>query len=181
MNTQFEGLKEMMAHQQGDAFNDALELLKSLDPSVETMVGDYIITLAFEKAAGWYIYEPNGELRWVVPEEKDNLHLEVIVQDANDLRFLPYLEVSVKLFDKNKELVGEKEQEFIWHPMIWHYAENWQIPGPGEYFAEITVKEPTFRRHDQLRGQRYMMDATIKLEPFEIPKSVIGQKPLGPE
>lgn len=78
-----------LADDQGKAYTAALEKMKEDDVHASQEVEDYIISLACEDAEGMYMYDSSGKLAWMIPEEGDNQHVEVVVQDIEDKRFLP--------------------------------------------------------------------------------------------
>ena len=177
--TQEEGKKTIWANRTGESYSEALKTIAALMMDHgQTAADDYLITVGFEKAAGWYVLE-NGNLKWKYPENGENIHAEVIVQDINDLRFIPYLNISYELLDKDKKVVASKKEfRFIWHPFAFHYAEDFKIPGAGEYFTKVSIKIPDFRRHDSLRGKKYQSEVNVELGPFDLKP---GVKPIGPE
>ncbi len=164
---QEERLKSL-SQKQGEAYKETLDFFMELHTSVQQETDDYIITGAFEEAEGMYTPDVEGELVWLTPDLNQNQHIEVMVQDKENLKFVPYLEIYCKLVDGQDGLVGEKKQRFIWHPFLYHYGENWQIPKEGQYHLEVTIREPLFRRHKKKEGNRYTKDVTVKLPPVEL-------------
>jgi hypothetical protein len=43
----------------------------------------------------------------------------------------------------------------LWHPWIYHYGRNWEVPGEGDYTVHVRIEAPTFMRHDHENGKRY--------------------------
>ena len=121
--------------------------------------GDYTIAYAIEEAEGMYQWV-DGRLGWHDPDG-ENLHLEVSVRDRGDGRFVPGVRVLAKLIAPDGEEVGEHELPLLWHPMIYHYGRNWTVPTDGEYTLRVHVDPPTFMRHDQVNGCRF-------IEPVEV-------------
>lgn len=159
--------KDKLRKDQGNAFQAALEYMQTEAANAQAEVGDYVVTLACEEAEGMY-HLMNGELEWMIPAPDENQHVEIVVQDKDDMRFLPGLEIWCELFDKDGKSVGKKQQPFIWHPFLDHYGINWVIPGEGDYTAEVTIKAPTYCRHDEFIGKRYAEDLTVKLGPVHL-------------
>ena len=178
LDTPIEKIFEELTAKEGQAFQDAYDKLMSKDPHSKGEIDDYIITASFEPAEGMYLMQTDQTLKWVTPGESDNQHFEVIVQDKKDLRFIPYLYVVLKLFDEKENVVAEKEITFIWHPFVYHYGINGEIPREGDFIPEVTVRKPLFPRHDQVRGNRYAKDVTIRLASVHLKP---GKKPFGPE
>lgn len=170
--------KQSVALVQGEAFKKAAEMMSKIaDQFAQTPVGDYVVTLAVEKAEGMYTPQPAGDLQWQIPSADQNLHLEVAVQDKEDLRFLPELKVHAKIVGTNGNVLGEKIQPFLWHPFLYHYGANWHIPAEDDYIVEIKIEEPSFDRHDQNKGKRYQ-EARVEFGPLKLKP---GRKEYGPE
>ena len=176
-SAQKEEKKRNLALAQGDTYSLALDEMKEEDISASAEVEDYIISLACEDAEGMYMDNKKG-LAWMIPQPEENLHVEVVVQDKADKRFIPNLDVYCKLFDKEKKEISSLHIPFIWHPFLFHYGMNTTIPQKGLYTVEITIKKPLFHRHDQTYGMRYRNDVTITLGPISLTP---GKKEYGEE
>jgi uncharacterized protein involved in high-affinity Fe2+ transport len=50
----------------------------------------------------------------------------------------------------------------MWHPWLYHYGENWRVPGSGDYRMRIRIDQPAFRRHDVQNGKRYREPVTVE-------------------
>ena len=162
-----------LAHEQGQTMRKALKhMLENIaDDGREKQAGDYLVAYAVEKAEGMYIRNKNT-LSWHEPKET-NLHLEVSVRDAADGRFIPGLQVWATLIDDQGRTVGSNIQPFIWHPWLYHYGRNWEVPKSGEYTLQLHIEAPNFPRHDKVNGKRF--DEDVKVE-FNHVKIEIGQK-----
>jgi hypothetical protein len=170
--------KQLLARAQGDTFMLALNEMQTEDAHASIEVDDYIVSLACEDAEGMYMDADTGKLHWMVPEEQANQHVEVVVQDKDDKRFLPGLEIYCRLFDEKKKEVVHVQIPFIWHPFLFHYGINTTIPKKGKYTAEVTIKKPQFHRHDETYGKRYEKDVTVRLGPVALTP---GRKEHGEE
>ena len=98
-----EKAKKKLKIAQGNAFSDSLNYLSEIvEYSESSETDDYIVTLAAEEAEGLYYFsdKDSGSLSWHPPGKDANQHLEVVVQDKDDKRFLPNLEIQVELFDE---------------------------------------------------------------------------------
>ncbi len=144
-----------LARDQGDAFTKSLEAMREEAGRGKSIkVQDYMISYAEENAEGMYEWT-NGQLEWRNPDF-ENCHLEITVQDSQDGRFIPYLDVSVSIFPS-----GDDEQlltvklPFLWHPWLFHYGTNIAIPESGNYDLLVSVSELKVNRHDHENGQRY--------------------------
>lgn len=143
-----------LALEQGKTFQKAVDhMTKQEARGAEKHVADYLIGYAVEHAEGMY-HLHQGELQWHEPQD-ENVHLEVVVRDGADGRFIPGLTVYATLIDSAGREVGTHQQPFLWHPWLYHYGRNWQVPGDGEYTLRINVDAPDFMRHDKINGRRY--------------------------
>ncbi len=95
--------------------------------------------------------------------------MEVAVRDAADGRFIPGLEVTVTLRDQAERELGTAIQPFLWHPWLYHYGRNWQVPREGTYTVRVHIEPPTFHRHDHENGLRYTepvdVDFDVEIQP----------------
>jgi hypothetical protein len=69
--------------------------------------------------------------------------------------------------------VGSHIQPFIWHPWLYHYGRNWQVPEAGDYTLRIRIEAPIFHRHDQKNGRRFAEEIEVE---FSNVKIETGQK-----
>lgn len=144
-----------LARRQGDAFDAAVDEMTHHEAhGREQRAGDFVVGFAIEHAEGTYVVGEGG-LKWKNPE-KENAHVEVVVRDAVDGRFIPNLNVTVTIEDTRGRTIGTHEQPFLWHPWLFHYGRNWILPGTGEYTVRVHVDAPEFARHDKFNGRRYM-------------------------
>ncbi|PRY09667.1 hypothetical protein CLV24_1184 [Pontibacter ummariensis] len=169
-------LKVALEKAQGAAYEAALKLMQHMDNHVSVEVDDYIVHVVSEKAEGTYQLADGG-LQWHVPEPGYNTHMEIVVQDKHDNRFIPGLNIRARVL-KGGQLVEERGFPFFWHPFLYHYGSNFQINESGEYDIEVHIPAPDFPRHDEVKGKRYAKDVTVKLGPLKLEK---GRKPHGPE
>lgn len=161
-----------LARQQGDAFQQAVdEMTRKEAHGAEQRAGDYLVGYAVEKAEGLYHLDA-GQLRWQEPQ-KENAHLEIVVRDGADGRFIPGLTVYATLIDASGNEIGTHRQPFLWHPWLYHYGRNWVVPGDGEYTLRVKVEPPDFHRHDKTNGLRYAQ--TVEAE-FKGVRIQTGQK-----
>ncbi|HET8757525.1 MAG TPA: iron transporter [Solirubrobacteraceae bacterium] len=152
---------EATAHQldlacvQGEAYGRALEHMVQdvAADGGEQVAGHYLVGFAVEEAEGMYVSD-GGRLTWREPGD-DNLHLEITVRDAADGRFVPAVTVHATLIGPSGEEIGPFEQPLIWHPMLYHYGRNWNVPADGEYTLRVRVEPPRFLRHDEINGRRF--------------------------
>jgi hypothetical protein len=170
--------QEDLVRQQGDAYQASYDMLMAEDPHAETEIDDYRVTASFEPAEGMYGMATDGELAWQTPGPGSNQHFDVIVRDREDGRFLPGLDVHLRLSDGSGATVAETDVPFIWHPFVLHYGIDGRIPGEGDYTAEVSIAAPRFHRHDEIRGKRYRDPVTVRLGPVHLKP---GTKPHGPE
>jgi hypothetical protein len=143
-----------LARAQGDSFGRALDhMTQDVAHGKVQRAGDYLVGYAVEDAEGMYSLV-DGELVWRNPQD-ENIHVEVVVRDGADGRFVPALDVTATLIDSEGNEIGTHQQPFLWHPWLYHYGRNWRVPGPGDYTLRIHIALPNFMRHDKINGQRY--------------------------
>lgn len=157
-----------MARKQGEVLGEALDHMvgEVANDGQEKIVGDYRVSYAVEEAEGLYHME-NGELVWQEPE-KENVHVEVGVRDASDGRFIPNLNVHVRLINSNGDDIGYHRQPFLWHPWLYHYGRNWHVPKDGDYRMHIHIEAPDFPRHDKKNGKRFAEDVDVEFATVKI-------------
>ena len=157
-----------LARAQGEAYGRALEHMTGQVASDggELPAGEYLVGYAVEEAEGMY-HLVDGELTWHDPGDA-NAHLEVSVRDAADGRFVPGLRVTATLVDPSGKEVGTHEQPMLWHPMLYHYGRNWQVPTDGEYLLRVHVDPPTFHRHDEVNGRRFAEPVDVEFSGVRI-------------
>jgi hypothetical protein len=145
-----------LAREQGEAYGRALSHMTHdvADAGGEKTAGDYIVGYAVEKAEGMYALD-GSTLRWHDPGDT-NAHLEIAVRDAADGRFVPCLEITVTMVAPDGTRLGPHRQPLLWHPMLYHYGRNWQLPADGEYRLEVHIEPPGFMRHDEVNGRRFV-------------------------
>lgn len=172
--------KDKLKQAQGSAYSDSLNYLGTIvDYHDSTEVDNYIITLAAEESEGmYYAGGDSDEITWHAPDKQLNQHLEIAVQDKDDKRFIPQLDITAELFDDEQQSLGSKPCPFLWHPYIFHYGSMWDIPGEGTYSVTVTIKRPNFGRHDEVLGKRYLEDAQVTFENVKLSPS---REPNGPE
>jgi len=143
-----------LAREQGDALQYAVETMTEREAHGRAVrAGDYLIGYAVEEAEGMYRLQ-DGTLQWQNPQE-ENVHVEVVVSDGADGRFIPYLTVYATLIDPQGQEVGTHLQPFLWHPWLYHYGRNWSVQNDGEYTLRVRVEVPDFPRHDKTNGDRF--------------------------
>lgn len=131
-----------------------------------TEAGDYILGYAQEEAEPMYRLAGEGEFELTEPDG-ENCHLEVVVADRGDKRFVPYCDVSATL-ERDGEEHGPFELDFLWHPGVYHYGSNVEVPGDGTYDMHVTVEPPEFHRHDEQNGDRYGETVEVTFEDIDV-------------
>ena len=163
-----------LARTQGDALWRAIEAMK-----IETRhhfrqitASEYIVAYAVEAAEGMYEFKGEKHLQWVEPV-RENAHIEIVVCDivvcdAADRRFVPGLEVTLTVLDERGAIVGTHRQPYLWHPWLYHYGRNWELPGDGRYTFRIAIAPPRYARHDKRNGDRFKDMVTVEFAGVEI-------------
>jgi hypothetical protein len=156
-----------LAQEQGSAFKNAIKAMKrEADTAMEKTASDYMVAIAIEKAEGMYHLE-NNQLVWQNPTDQ-NAHIEVVVCDGADGRFVPGLQVTVAVTDQNGKEIGRHEQPYLWHPWLYHYGRNWVLPGDGSYHITVHIEAPEFARHDKKNGLRYAKPVDVNFENVQV-------------
>lgn len=149
-----------LAQMQGDAFQQAVDrLMNHAAHGAERRVGEYLIGYAVESAEGMYRVR-DGQLEWQEPRH-EHAHINIVVRDGTDGRFLPGLTVYATLIDDNGATIGCHQQPFVWHPWLYHYGRNWRVPGAGAYTLRVRVEMPDFSRHDKVYGRRFAQPVEV--------------------
>ena len=154
-----------LAREAGEVYQEALSYMAEEVANVGATqkAGDYIVGFAQEEAEGLYVPGDDGELEWEEPGDR-NCHIEIAVCDRDDGRFLPEMDVAVTIRDDSGEDVATFQPPFLWHPGLFHYGSNIELPGDGEYTIEVVVDPPTFHRHDEENGDRYTEPVEVRFE-----------------
>lgn len=157
-----EGLR--LAKEAGDAYHRMVEYFVNNVATAGTMkrAGDYLVGVATEEAEPlWHLL--GGRLELKEPAEGMNAHIEVVVMDAADHRFLPELTVDVTVARNGDEL-GTFRLPFLWHPTMYHYGHSIHIDEAGTYDLAVSIAAPTFGRHDKTNGRRYAEPISLTFE-----------------
>lgn len=158
-----------LAREEGEAYQRSLRYMATevAHAGEQMQVGDYVVAIAIEEAEGMYVPREEGQLEWVGPHQ-ENCHLEVSVADAVDGRFLPTLHVEATLIAEDGTTEGPHEIPFVWHPGLFHYGRNLEVPGSGTYTVRVRVEPPEFMRHDETNGARFVDGVEVEFEGVEI-------------
>lgn len=153
-----------LAKEQGESYQKALDYMvhQQAQDGQETRAGDYIVGYAIEAAEGYY--EPHDhslEYKTSDRSTENNTHVEVVVRDGADGRFVPNLTIHGTLIGSDGKEFGTKEIPFMWHPWLYHYGENWRVPSSGTYKLRVVIDPPKYRRHDQMNGARYTQPVVV--------------------
>ena len=103
--------------------------------------------------------------------------------DGDSLRYyskkngLDFGRITAIVEDEQGKEIGTHEQPFLWHPWLYHYGRNWEIPDSGTYTLRVHVDAPEFGRHDSKNGKRYAKPVDITFEGVSIET---GQKRTTP-
>ncbi|WP_115864966.1 iron transporter [Halorussus litoreus] len=154
-----------LAEQAGEAYREALDYMANevAETGGKQEVGDYVVGFAQEEAEGMYALVDEGRFEWVEPDE-ENCHLEVAVCDAADGRFVPGCTVVATLRPEDGEQVGPTTVPLVWHPGLYHYGKNLEVPGDGRYDIDVRVEPPQYMRHDEENGDRYGESVAVTFE-----------------
>ncbi len=154
--TQGEALTHTLRHMMEEVAHDGREVQS----------GEYLVAYAVEEAEGMYVSKGHT-LEWAKPD-KENAHIEVAVRDAADGRFIPGLKVEVTVIDGDGNEMGPHELPLLWHPYLYHYGRNWTLPEDGRYTLKVRFDAPTFARHDEKNGYRFLEGAEVVFENVKV-------------
>jgi phosphoribosyl-AMP cyclohydrolase len=156
-----------MARTQGSSYHDAVGYVATTVASTggTQSAGDYVVGFVQAEAEGTYELVEEVEFEWREPDG-GNCHLEVTVMDADDGRFVSETTVRATMTDENGEDHGPFELPFLWHPGLYHYGSNVELPGTCDVHVE--VESPTFVRHDETNGDRYGESVEVTFEGVEV-------------
>jgi len=157
-----------LAAKAGDAYQQMVEYFigNVANDGAMQQAGDYLVGVAAEEAEPlWHLL--GGELQLKEPAAGMNAHLEVVVMDGADHRFIPQLTVQVVLSHAANE-VGTYRLPLLWHPTMFHYGRSVHVPEDGEYRMDVSIEAPTFGRHDKTNGRRYAEPVTVSFEGIRI-------------
>ncbi|UPV99619.1 iron transporter [Halorussus gelatinilyticus] len=158
-----------LAQQAGDAYREALDYMAEevAHTGGKQEAGDYVVGFAQEEAEGMYVLQDEGRFEWVEPDD-ENCHLEVAVCDAADGRFVPECTVIATLTSEDGEEVGPTRLPLLWHPGLYHYGKDLEVPGDGTYTIDVRVEPPEFKRHDEQNGDRYGETVAVTFEDVDV-------------
>ena len=153
---------------EGDAYRASVSYMATVvaNDGDTRELDEYVVGYAQEEAEGMYRLVGDDEFEFVEPDE-ENCHLEVVVADAGDGRFVPYCDVSA-IFERDGEEYGPFELPFLWHPGVYHYGANVELPSSGSYDLHVEVEPPEFGRHDEQNGDRYGSVAEVSFEGIDV-------------
>jgi hypothetical protein len=164
-----------LARKAGEAYQEMLRYFVDHVAHCGRLVecGDYLVALAVEKSEPlWY---PQGEqLELHEPPRRANQHLEVVVCDRADGRFIPALEVTVTLLKDGRE-TGTWDLPFLWHPTIYHYGRNVEVVTGGTHTARVSIARPGFPRHDKVNGRRYTQAVVLEVDGIDLQPAREGE------
>ncbi len=158
-----------MAQEQGEKYSSAVTHMaeKVAKTGAEAHAGEMIVALAVEAAEGMYQWKESG-LEWMAPQD-ENVHIEISARDAADNRFIPGLDVRVKIFDEGGAEITGGRLPMLWHPWLYHYGSNFALSADGPVTIEVEIEAPRFPRHDEENGRRYTEDVFVRFEDVELP------------
>jgi hypothetical protein len=124
--------------------------------------GDYEVSYRIEPAKGFYEFSA-GKLEWKQPQE-ENVHLDMLVNDAADGRFVPGLHLVATLLDSRGGQAASTHLPFMWHPERHHYGANVKISESGDYLLQVHIFPATFHRAGKEEGNRFVADVHLSFE-----------------
>lgn len=132
----------------------------------EQWAGDDIAGFVQERAEGMSLLESEGQLEWMGAKD-ENCHLEVSVSDAAFNRVVPYLRVYASLTARDGQTLSSTKIPVVWHPGVYPYGRNLEVPGAGRYTLHPRTAPPTFMHYDEVNGERYA-ETVVTFEDVQI-------------
>jgi hypothetical protein len=157
-----------LAREEGDAYHRMVEYFINEVATSGALqeAGDYLVGVAVEEAEPlWHLM--GGRLQLKEPPADANAHLEVVVMDRADHRFIPGLTVGVVLSRGERE-IGTYHLPMLWHPTMFHYGFSVHVPADDDYTMAVSIEAPTFGRHDKTNGERYASGVTVTFDSIRI-------------
>lgn len=94
----------------------------------------------------FYVFQGTSE-RLVKPTKKDDVHLMVMLNDAQTGAAIPYGSVWATVADHGKLVFDDRLWPMISRYMGTHYGDNVALPGTGTYTLTLLVGPPQAARH----------------------------------
>lgn len=112
-----------------------------------TTSGPWRIAYIVEPAEPWF---EDGQFR--EPTAAETHHIEIIPIEAATGRVVPEVPITLEVVDEAGEVVDSKPLAF-YYAEFFHYANNFSVPGAGDYTLRATIEPPPFRRHGEASGE----------------------------
>ncbi|MBN9605429.1 MAG: hypothetical protein J0G30_02320 [Actinomycetales bacterium] len=90
---------------------------------------------------------------------------------------MPGLEITVTVVAPDGTRLGPHPHDLMWHPMLYHYARDWELPRGGRYTLEVHIEPPRFLRHDEVNGRRYVDPVDVVFDDVDVE---LGAEPVEP-
>jgi hypothetical protein len=127
---------------------------------------DYDVVYAVEYAEAYW--QPSGTaLRYTIENEqstKYNAHVEAAPRDAFTGRFLPGLRVEATVEREDGAPISTHDVPLMWHSWLYHYGENWRVPGSGDYKLRLRFDPPSAPRYGKESGRRMTEAADLTFD-----------------
>ncbi len=163
------------AKAEGDSVDKCIDWILAQTNGISGKIhaGEYLITYAVTAPEGWYEYVDHTA-HWVAPSADAIAHLWVFVQDATDNRVVPDLDIQADFLNDSTSVAESIKLPFAWMPLINGYGNNFYLSKNDNYILQLTIKPPSFHRHDPYNGDRFtkLTAANISLN---FNKNNIGQ------
>ncbi|HJT16041.1 MAG TPA: hypothetical protein VJ853_01560 [Thermoanaerobaculia bacterium] len=128
--------------------------------------GDFMVGVAFEHAEPlWFL--AGGEVELHDPPAGANAHVEVVVMDRADKRFIAMLDVTATVRGSRGE-IGTWNLPLLWHPTMFHYGRSIRVLGDGSYSVVVSIGAPAVPRHDKANGKRYASPVRVQFDNLKI-------------
>lgn len=139
----------------------------------EKEVGPYRVGYIVESAEGWWEGDPEN-LEWREPLSSETNHIEILPFAAETGELVPDAGVRLTILNEEGEPVGSKPLSF-YRGEFYHYANNFSVPGSGEYTLEAEIEPPSFLRHGAEDGEGKVFTEPVSVEFENVEITVEGE------
>lgn len=165
-----------LAKAQGRAEQNALDTMMGQVAinGEEEQKGDYKVAYTYDYAKGYWDLN-DGKLKYntrISQSSLKNGRVSIVVMDELTGRFLPDLKISARFFHELNP-VTDTNPKLVWHPWLYHYAQNIRISGGKTYSLRVHVDPPSYRIYGHDIGE--IMDKPLDLS-FQEVKVKTGQR-----
>jgi hypothetical protein len=87
--------------------------------------------------------------------------------------------VTLDVVDQQGNVMQSQALNYLWHPMISHYGNNYKIPDAGTYTLRVRAPAPNFWRHSKELGDRFTQPVDVSFTNVQITPKAAPPEELG--